>query len=156
VTPRRLTAQLAAGHQLADKFYAAAGPVLDLLAVTAPDGYPGGGEGVRGSSELTSVERAVEARLRDANAQDWQIILAAHQTATRAFHDGLAAIDRHRRPDPTDTTRHRCTGGMGLPGHLNWGRPDCTNIVPDNRRNAGLCDACRMRRQRWQRKGDTA
>lgn len=156
MTPRRLAAQLAAGHQLAEKFYAAAGPVLDHLAATAPDGYPGGGDGVRGSAELTSVERAAEARLANRDANDWRIILHAHATATRVFHDGLAAIDRHRRPDPADKERLRCTGGMGLPGHLEWGRPDCTNIVAEGRRSAGLCDACRMRRQRWERKGDAA
>lgn len=151
MTPRRLDAQLNAGHQLAEKFYAAAAPILAHLAAVAPDGYPGGGDGVRGSSELTSVERAVEARLRAVDAADYRIILHAHETASRAFHDGLAAIDRHRRPDPGDTARLRCTGGMGLPGHLDWGKPDCTNIVADGRRSAGLCDACRMRRQRWQR-----
>ena len=30
---------------------------------------------------------------------------------------------------PTASGTDRCTGGMGLPGSLEWGRPDCEQLA---------------------------
>jgi hypothetical protein len=56
----------------------------------------------------------------------------------------------HRVPSDIDTAslvaRHRCTGGE--PSTESWVRPECTNLAVTR---DGLCDACRQRRDRWQR-----
>ena len=154
----RLQLQLDATAQLMTSFARRAPAVIELLRITAPDGYPTSTLGTGRSSDLSSsTERAAEARLSHDNAADWVLIHSAIESVERAavaLRDGLAACDRHQRPDPADTARQRCSGGMGQPGALDWGRPDCTNIAAGSR--GGLCDACRMRRDRWRREGKVA
>lgn len=154
----RLQLQLDATAQLMTSFARRAPAVLELLRITAPDGYQTSTLGDGGtSSSSSSTERAVEARLRHDHAADWALIHSAIESVERAavaLHAGLAACDRHQRPDPADTARQRCSGGMGQPGALDWGRPDCTNIAAGSR--GGLCDACRKRRDRWKRHGAAA
>jgi hypothetical protein len=150
----RYEIQLQAVAVLWERFHARSPVVERLLRETAPDGYPGSTIGGIGGSELTSVEAAANARLASRDRHDWQTIAATLDTVAQALHAGLAACDRHQRPTPDDLARARCSGGMGQPGALEWGRPDCTNIASSSR--GGLCDACRMRRDRWRREGTAA
>ncbi len=151
----RTEIQLDALVGLMQSFAARTPTVLDLLRETAPDGYPTstmpGGPTGSGSS---STETQALIRAQQNAGHDWQIILTTIDTCARSLHAGLAALDRHQRPHPDDVARARCTGGMGQPGAIDWGKPDCTNIATHGR--GGLCDACRMRRDRWRRQGDAA
>ena len=111
------------------------------------DGFPTRGEGVgRGSSDLTPVERAAGQLLP--LTRDREAILRAVDEAHHALHRALKIAERYL--DRIDASSLRCTGGAGLPGAIEWGRPDCTDVAEADRKG-GLCMACRKRRDRWQR-----
>lgn len=112
------------------------------------DGFPTRGDGVggRSGSELTSVERAAGQLMP--LERDRTLILAAIAEAHEAMHRALKIAGRHL--DRIDASTLRCTGGAGMPGSLEWGRPECDDIAEADRRG-GLCAACRKRRDRWQR-----
>jgi len=138
-------------------------PVLaDHLAAVCPDGYPGGGDG--GDGGMTATEAAVFARTRYTEAADLALrlmgklsnqaaigasgVLYAPQAVVWHLEDLLGVCDAWERPTAAEKAAARCTGGVGLRGALEWGRPECDNIA--SRR--GLCDACRKREDRWARR----
>lgn len=151
MTPRRLTrlAELVALNVTAIQVRITA--TEDHMNAICPDGYPAGGSSVRGGATSTVTEAAVLARAR---------VAADHATleaTLRAIADLCGRVvnvcDRYPGVGHDQVTRyqqHRCTGGMGEPGHLEWGRPECENIVGAHT-TSGLCDQCRARRNRWQR-----
>lgn len=134
--------------------------LLEVLTVTAPqaeralggrlaDGYPTGNDGQRSTSDSTATERAVFARQSDANT--WSAMV----TAASCVIDDLRALQRlvdqasATPASPADKQRLRCSGGMGLRGFLDWGKPECENYSAPHRHD-GLCDACRVARHRWE------
>lgn len=144
----RPAAQLDAFVRLADQLRTTALRALPELArrMAEHDGYPSGradGAG-RGSAELTTVERAA-GHLLPLN-RDRSAILGAIDSASAEIHRAITIAQRYL--PQIDPTALRCTGGVGEPGHLDWGRPDCTDIAEADRRG-GLCVACRKRRDRW-------
>lgn len=117
--------------------------------INAHDGYPAGGDGVRGNSDLTSTERAAMCRERPAND-----LAAITHDITAAVAAMTHAIDVCGKwlPVTADADKLRCTGGLSERGADVWGKPDCTNIQEEGRRS-GLCAACRKRKQTWERGG---
>jgi hypothetical protein len=119
-------------------------------AISASDGYPTTTSVSRepGTSELTSVEAAVERRLTIGHRNDRNLadmIAQAEQLTAR-----LVALVNSWLPNPERASSQRCSGGGSMPGAMQWGRPECDNIA--SRR--GLCDACYMRMQRWRNSDD--
>jgi len=154
----RLAVQLDACTRLLAR---ACSEVVDAETVLAArladlDGYPSGG-GVRGSSPSTTVEGAMMRRehLHDAHEMMARHVAFVDEHLGQLLAEAGAILGR-----PTSSTTDRCSGGAGLPGALEWGRPDCEEnaavyVRADGGwsvREDGLCDACRMRRYRW-RKG---
>lgn len=95
---------------------------------------------VSSSSELTSVERAADERLR---LQSWEADIEAACTLI-----AVAAADALRNCERVlgmRVTPPRCSGGMGRDGHLEWGDPACDKV----RSRGPLCDACAQREYRW-------
>ena len=116
------------------------------------DGFPTRGEGGgRGTAELTTVERAAGQLLP--LDRDRRNLIAALVEAHEAMHRAIKIAGKHL--DKIDASTLRCTGGAGLQGALEWGRPDCTDLQEPDRKG-GLCMACRKRRDRWQRGGSQA
>jgi len=78
------------------------------------------------------------------------VALAVHEVRVHAaiLHQLL-----NRIPSDVDPRRlaelHRCSGGK--PSLDPWTRPECTKIVGEQS-TTGLCDACRQRRDHWQRR----
>jgi hypothetical protein len=71
--------------------------------------------------------------------------------ARRALGAALRLTDMHQPPATPELRRSlRCVGGKDLVGAIEWGRADCENIAAAGRN--GLCDACHMRRWRWERR----
>jgi len=96
---------------------------------------------------VTSVEAAALNRTNTDHTDNEQLdaeLHAALQTLTNLTRDCRHIIGPHLTPTP----KPRCDGGTGRDGHLQWGRPDCTNI-PDTGRK--LCHACRQRMTRWRK-----
>jgi len=123
-------------------------PVLyAFLAAVTPDGYPSGGAG-RSTTHSDTVLRAVVQRDEGLADLFERRIKMIHIGATEL----AGAIDHLQRLAPDVALemyeRHRCSGGMGLPGAMEWGEPSCLKIVGEHSRT-GLCDACRMRQRRW-------
>lgn len=138
---------------------------LAHMADHCPDGYPTStpgapdrGNGGRSTAELTSVEAAVHHRTRPADAYAALCASVANAAAHVALMDrrGTSAALRQAQqvvdawqPLAPDTYRSlRCTPPSDE-AMQPWARPDCENIAAPGRR--GLCDACSMRRHRWQR-----
>lgn len=106
----------------------------------------------RGNAELTIVEAAADRRLAIAGQRTDQLRQLLEE-AERVTAQLVGLVNRWLPAhDKADT--QRCSGGGSMPGALDWGRPECTNIA--SRR--GLCDACYMRMTRWERPtgGDAA
>ena len=186
MTTRRLTTQLTAlgtlvadrwperlEHRLVAQLAATLPRSLEHLATVTADGHPTStpgapdrGNGARGDSELTSVESAVEARLRlgDPNRTlrapaEAYASLVLHVTtaavavadddrmaARRALRSAQLIVDTWQPPVVEAYRQLRCTPPADE-ATAPWARPDCENVAAPNRR--GLCDACSMRRHRW-------
>jgi hypothetical protein len=114
-------------------------------AVADHDGWPSttsiGRE--RGNAELTSVEAAADRRVTLVDTRSLQLRQLIEQAET--ITGRLVGIVNDWLPHPERGSALRCSGGGALPGALDWGRPDCTNIAT----RQGLCDACYMRMRRW-------
>ncbi len=123
-------------------------------ALSEADGYPASTSTSRerGGGELTLVEAAADRRLAIADQRSTQLRQLLEE-AERITGQLVALVNRWL-PAPDRGTTERCSGGGSMPGALDWGRPECTNIA--SRR--GLCDACYMRMLRWQKPtgGDAA
>jgi hypothetical protein len=110
------------------------------------DGYPAdtlaGGNG-SGVSDPTGNVATTKARLDYGDA-------VAMCNQLRQVANDLRG-DMHRVLKDNDAWRmHKCNGGFGLVGHLEWGDPTCEEIV-GVQSELGLCDRHRKRRVRWQR-----
>jgi hypothetical protein len=156
--------------QLATTSPRAVAHMVDLASI----GYPASTVGAAdrsngGGAELTSVESAVARRLGDLGAglDPSKAPAVAHAALSAHLSDAAAAValmDRRGvlaavraaqrlvdawQPLAGDTYRAlRCqppTDEATEP----WTRPDCENVAAVGRK--GLCDACAMRRHRWQR-----
>lgn len=111
------------------------------------DGFPTRGEGGgRGTAELTTVERAAGQLLP--LDRDRRNLIAALDEAHHALHRAIRLSTRYL--DKIDASTLRCTGGAGMRGAIEWGRPDCDNIAEPDRKG-GLCSRCRHARDKWQR-----
>jgi hypothetical protein len=121
-------------------------------SMSEADGYPASTSTSRerGGGELTSVEAAADRRIAigDRRSTELRQLLEQAEQVTGQ----LVALVNRWLPSPDRGSAERCSGGGSLPGSLDWGRPECTNIA--SRR--GLCDACYMRMSRWQRPGGDA
>jgi hypothetical protein len=187
MTQRRLTTQLTAlgtliadrwpdriEHRLVAQLAATLPRSLEHLATVVADGFPAStpgapdrGNGGRSESELTSVESAVEARLRlsdpdperspaEAYAGLCAAVVAAavavadedRMAARRQLRAAQRIVDRWQPPVVEAYRQLRCTPPADE-ATAPWARPDCENVAAPNRR--GLCDACSMRRHRWLR-----
>lgn len=67
----------------------------------------------------------------------------------------------NRVPSDIDTARiaetQRCTGGMGMEGHDEWGNTSCRQVYDRNYgHNAGLCASCVRSRNRWEQRAAMA
>jgi len=113
------------------------------------DGYPSRGDGVGRSNDTSStVERAVingHASLLTLTT-DRAKLHGLVRDALEAVNAAITVADRYA-PAPPKASDLRCTGGFGMPGHLEWGDPDCEK-VQESGRSLGLCLACRKRRER--------
>lgn len=147
----RIHAQLDALTKLAEILQRRAPATLRNIdeAMQLHDGYPSTSSGVPrtgGTAELTSVERAahgISPLMRDHDR-----LVDAIRSAAAEIAKALSICDKWT---PTvDASALRCTGGAGLPGALDWGRPDCDNIAEPDRKG-GLCSRCRHARDKWQR-----
>lgn len=122
------------------------------------DGYPRGTNGnsvnVTTSSDTTTVEAATITNIDrlDLELED----IDEHIAALSGVIDDILDVIRPRAPRLTDDERKamRCSGGVNLPGAIEWSNPTCTNIAAANRR--GMCDACYQRERRWARRMETA
>jgi hypothetical protein len=96
-----------------------------------------------GTSEMTSVERAADARLRLTSAvdqirDDRDAILSLISSALHICRQAIG----ERAPVPAT----RCADALhGREGAIEWGRPDCEELPS----KAGLCGACYFRERRW-------
>lgn len=119
-------------------------------------------EGRRATSDLTSVERAAHARLGDLipdhrgryhpgptrQLERISHLIGVASIALSELLDIAQNVDETPRMDD----RSRCVAGEGF----EWWTPpasaphktECDNVQED-RRNTGLCVACRKRRDRW-------
>lgn len=117
------------------------------------DGYPGSASGADrqpgGSSELTSVESAVERRLglgrRLGGSARLDAIQAHLAMAMGQLAEVLVLVDGARPVERGTYERHRCVGDTGEPHSHLWARPECENIAEADRTH-GLCTTCRQRR----------
>jgi hypothetical protein len=119
-------------------------------SLSVADGYPTAtslGRTSGGGSELTSVEAAADKRLALGDARTEHLRQLLEQAEQLTYN--IVNLVNSWLPTPERSTNDRCSGGGSLPGALDWGRPDCTNIGTSRR--AGLCDACYMRWKRWER-----
>lgn len=116
------------------------------------DGYPTSSSvgRERGGGELTLVEAAADKRLHLADHRS--VMLRELLEKAERVTSELVGLVNAWLPSPDRGSAQRCSGGGALPGALEWGRPDCTNIA--SRR--GLCDACYMRMVRWEKFGGDA
>ena len=111
------------------------------------DGYPATtlGDGMsRSTADLTSVERAADARwrmsgnlddLRDMATTIVELVNTMNTMTDRALGTRAPAADVARCRD------HQ----LGRDGVPDWGRPDCEELPA----KAGLCSACYRRETRW-------
>ncbi len=129
-------------------------------AIRDADSYPSGGGDGRGGSDLTPVERAVEARLGKRQGDKWtgptddlRTVIEAITTISATAHATIALCDRYIAVSPPQ----RCVGGVGTDW---WSRrrtqgDKCTNWAAVNESGAvnrgGLCDACNKARQRHEK-----
>jgi len=117
------------------------------------DGWPPRGEqsGGRGGGDSSPVERAVLGGGHSplTLARDRQRLAEGVRDAVDRLDHLLRLAGRYGAPVASSSAL-RCTGGDGTPGALDWGDPTCTNIAEPGR-TTGLCHACRLRRDRWQR-----
>lgn len=179
MTTRRLTTQLSAlgtliadrwpdriEHRLVVQLVATLPRSLEHMATITADGHPTStpgapdrGNGARGESELTSVESAVESRLRLADperspteayvAMRAAVVAAALAVAEddrtetrRQLRTAQRLVDTWQPPVVIQPTAHRCTPA-GEEALEAWVRPDCeANAV-----RSGLCSACYQRRR---------
>lgn len=118
-------------------------------ALSEADGYPASTSAgrERGGGELTLVEAAADRRLAIADQRSTQLRQLL-EDAERITGQLVALVNRWL-PAHDRGSVERCSGGGSLPGALDWGRPECTNIAS----RKGLCDACYMRMLRWQKPG---
>lgn len=124
--------------------------------LSALDGYSSGSPevSVRAESELTSVERAAEARWALSNArEDLRDQKAEVLRQIRELNDLCNLVLRMRQPKvitkPEDQKRNLCCSGQsGLHAQIEWGDPLC--MMPAVKK--GLCqkhyDAWRYARRR--------
>ena len=152
----RLTRQI--GEALTSKA-TLVGDAVEHLAreISVTDGYPATtlGDGPRGTAELTSVERAAEARYRllsdREQLRDMVTVMQQHDVA---FGELLNRIMRFRAPRSPEMPICDSSGhdGAALPWvkhsrdpRNGWSDPLCTQYAePD-----GLCLACCKRKARW-------
>lgn len=153
-TVRTVIASLPA---LADQTASLAPRALKRIAalIDEHDGFPSRGEfvGGRTMSDTSSVERAALQLLVMPLQKDHDEITALVKDIEAKMKRVVSLSSRHL--DRIDASTLRCTGGAGLPGAIEWGRPDCTDLQEADRKG-GLCMACRKRRDRWQRERATA
>ena len=113
--------------------------------LTILDGYPAGNDepNVTATSELTSVERTVDARWALTNArEDLRDHKAQVLAAIRELNEFVNMVQRMRVPrvsvKPEDKKRDLCcSGGTGKHAALEWHDPTC--MMPAVK--AGLCTA---------------
>lgn len=122
-------------------------------ATIAADGWPLRGDtaGVRATGHTSSVEAAVIARTTGTGSgyrtADLVAEFAVLELQLEATADRMAVIcDQLAGPPPPAA---RCSGGAGLDGALEWGRPDCDNFADGRPSYLGLCIACYNVRRRW-------
>lgn len=131
-------------------------PAALAHAVTlADDGYPGGGTGPSGKGAISDPTAAAVMRRTTGTGPGYRLgdeVQRAEELIAmiaEAGHDLLGICDR-LMPAPTTTASWRCSGGAGLDGHLDWGRPTCENVADGRPSYAGLCVACYRRRRHWE------
>lgn len=121
----------------------------------ADDGFPGGGGGARGKGAISDPTASAALRRTTGTGSGYRLsdevrraeeLIAMIATAA---HDLLTICD-HLMPAPITSASWRCSGGAGLDGHLDWGRPTCENVADGRPSYAGLCVACYGRRRRWE------
>lgn len=113
---------------------------------TMSDGMP------RGSSDLTGVERAADARLTIGQhlAQIEDDLNAVCSLIDSLGHT-LERASRLRAPEkPLDAPVACRDAQPGRDGALEWGDPLCTSLAV----KAGLCSACYQRERRWRLEHD--
>lgn len=149
---------------------------LTRMVLATPDGYPTscvGAPGRSGGGSSSSADKLggiVADRERSADAYaalvDDVVTAALHvaagdrKSARQAIARALAIVDEWRAPlapDELDTLKKdtRCSSSSSMPGYIEWSRPDCENVAAPGRGD-GLCDACRMRRWRWEKRDEQA
>lgn len=150
---------------------------VNRMALSTPDGYPTtcvgapGRGGGGGSSSHDKLGNLVASRERSASAYAdlandvataaMHVALDDRRSARQSIARALAIVDEWRAPlapDELDTLKKatRCAiGSSSMPGYIEWARGDCDNIAAPGRGD-GLCDACRMRRWRWEKRDEQA
>lgn len=135
----------------------AIGPAYTVLRAMASDGYStGGGDGRGGDIYASSTATAALARFEDTHER----ILRRVKIIAAGLEDLADELVRtqKRGPDWINQAKAvkdnaRCSGGVGHDGYLEWGRPDCDEMVGEHS-TSGIGDACRKRRDRWQARRD--
>lgn len=157
------------GRMASDLAHALPGALTRLMLAT-PDGWAASTSGTPGSRSSSSPDRlgGIVAR-RQQPTEDYaglaRLVVAAAMAVwasdRRGVRDALgralgiiADWQPPLHPDELESIKSatRCAGGNNdMAGYLEWSRPDCDNVAASGR-NDGLCDACRMRRWRWQQR----
>jgi hypothetical protein len=157
ITPNRSATRIAAARSMLDNLHAR----LPHAVAAALIGYHPGNDdrpkaedaGIRGKGghgDPTADAALAAARRREEHLDDLE-----QQLASLGLTIGLL-VDFCDRWAPLVSDHPRCSGGGTVEP---WTRPGCTSLVGYTRANGGgihlrgdgLCDACRKRRDRWNR-----
>lgn len=155
ITAKQTRTRLTATLTLIDKLHRLPPAVAAIHAAVdngtdVPDRPRSEDAGIRGKGAHsdptadTAIARAFahERHLDDVDANLATLALAAAN---------LVDIANRWTPASETPPAARCTGGRTIDP---WSRPDCTNWAAETAagrpRGDGLCDACRMRRHRWE------
>ena len=109
--------------------------------------------GIRGKGDHS--DPTADAALAHVAAYEHHLDDIEARLATLTLTLGLLLQDCDRWVARPTLPKLRCSGGRTID---EWSRPDCTEWVPETSRGSGvlrgdgLCDACRVRKSRWERR----